>query len=102
MSPRMGRPPIENPKSDRVTIRLTEYEMKILDEYAEKYKAKKTDAMRRGLSLVEVATKNNYARQLFDAIVVLQDLIDRDSDLVEKQIGQVKANFNWYIDSLKK
>lgn len=101
MSPRTGRPPIENPKSDRVTIRLTEYEMKILDEYAKKYRAKKTDALRRGLSLMEVATKNNYARQMFDAIVVLQDLIDRDSNLVNEQIGQVRENFKWYMDSLK-
>lgn len=101
MSPRTGRPPIENPKSDRVTIRLTEHEMKILNKYAEKYRVKKTDAMRRGLSLMEVATENNYVRQLVDSIVVLQDLIDRNSDLVKKQIEQVEAIFGLYIKSLK-
>lgn len=50
---KMGRPPIENPKSNRVTVRFTEQEKKILDAYCEKYKKSRAEGVRDGILLLE-------------------------------------------------
>lgn len=102
MSPRTGRPPLENPKSDRITIRLTEYEQKILSECREQFETSNAEIMRMGLSIMEVAKDSREARQLFDAIVLLNEFIsDGRKDLIQKQVSQVKDNFVWYLESLK-
>lgn len=102
MSPRTGRPPLENPKSDRITIRLTEYEQKILSECREQFGTSNAEIMRMGLSIMEVAKDSREARQLFDAIVLLNEFIsDGKKDLIQKQVSQVKNNFVWYLESLK-
>lgn len=49
MSPRTGRPPIENPKSDRITVRLDKSCSEILEKYCEKEKIEKAEAIRRGI-----------------------------------------------------
>lgn len=102
MSPRTGRPPIDNPKAERVTVRLTGHQQKILADCAEKFGTSKADIICRGLSLMEIELINSEARQLLDAIIVLQSLIDADSPLVNEQVEQVKTNFAWYLDSIKK
>ena len=52
---------------------------------------------------MEVAKDSPEARQLFDAIVLLNEFISNDrKDLVQKQINQVKNNFVWYLESLEK
>ena len=102
MSPRTGRPALENPKSDRITIRLTEYEQKILSECREQFGTSNAEIMRMGLSIMEVAKDSREARQLFDAIVLLNEFIsDGKKDLIQKQVSQVKNNFVWYLESLK-
>lgn len=102
MSPRTGRPPIENPKSDRVTVRLTEYQKQILADCAEKFGTSKADVICRGLNLMGVERDNYEARQLFDAIDLLNELVQKNSHLVDNQIKQVECNFKSYLDSLKK
>lgn len=50
MSPRTGRPKIENPKSERLSIRLDDESNKILNDYCEQENIKKPEAVRRGIS----------------------------------------------------
>lgn len=101
MSPRTGRPPIQNPKTDRVTVRLTDYQQQVLADCAERFGTSKADIICRGLSLMEIEKDNQYARQLLDAIVVLQELVEKESPLVNDQIKQVESNMKWYLDSIK-
>lgn len=49
MSPRTGRPPIDNPKSDRITVRLGNEESTILNEYCNQEKIERAEAIRRGI-----------------------------------------------------
>ncbi len=46
---KMGRPPSENPKNMRVDVRLTEEEMKLLDEYCQKEGVSRPQALRNGI-----------------------------------------------------
>ena len=50
MSPRTGRPPIENPKSERVTVRLGDTERDILNNYCKQEKIERSEAIRRGIN----------------------------------------------------
>jgi len=50
VSPRTGRPKIENPKSERLSIRLDDESNKILNDYCEQENIKKPEAVRRGIS----------------------------------------------------
>ncbi len=49
MSPRTGRPPIDNPKSERITVRLGNEESNILNEYCQQEKIERAEAIRRGI-----------------------------------------------------
>lgn len=49
MSPRTGRPPIENPKSERVTVRIDKELSNILDEYCKENDIDRAEAIRRGI-----------------------------------------------------
>lgn len=49
MSPRTGRPPIDNPKSERITVRLGNEESNILKEYCQQEKIERAEAIRRGI-----------------------------------------------------
>lgn len=49
LSPRTGRPPIENPMSERITVRLDAESAKILKEYCQKQQIEKAEAIRRGI-----------------------------------------------------
>ena len=49
MSPRTGRPKIENPKNERITIRLDSDTLKKLNAYCAKEKIDKAEAVRRGI-----------------------------------------------------
>lgn len=46
---KMGRPPSENPKTMRVDVRLTEEEIKLLDEYCEKAGISRPQGLRDGI-----------------------------------------------------
>lgn len=50
MSPRTGRPKIENPKTDRITVRLDNASSEILNEYCKQKKVEKAEAIRIGIS----------------------------------------------------
>lgn len=49
MSPRTGRPPIDNPRSERITVRLGNEESNILNEYCQQEKTERAEAIRRGI-----------------------------------------------------
>lgn len=48
MSPRTGRP-TDNPKRERITVRLDETSSEILDRYCEQEKCERAEAIRRGV-----------------------------------------------------
>ncbi len=110
MSPRTGRPPSENPKSDRITVRLNEYQQTGLEECAEAFKTSKADIICRGLALMEVEKNNAEARQMFDAIVILFQILERKSKysaddfekMVEQSMRQIEFCYGEFIKTIKK
>lgn len=57
MSPRTGRPPIENPKSERITVRLGKEESEILNDYCECRKVERAEAIRRAIRKLKMEKK---------------------------------------------
>ena len=53
MSPRTGRPKSDNPKSERIEIRMTKEELGRLNACAKQLEVSKTDVLMKGLALVE-------------------------------------------------
>lgn len=53
MSPRTGRPKIDNPKSERLEIRLTKDDSVRLEKCAQRLGISRTEVLLRGLSFVE-------------------------------------------------
>ena len=49
MSPRTGRPKIDNPKNERITVRLDNETASILNQYCEQKKVEKAEAIRKGI-----------------------------------------------------
>jgi len=52
MSPRTGRP-TDNPKKERITVRLDEKSSKILEDYCIQEAVEKAEAIRRGIERLE-------------------------------------------------
>lgn len=52
MSPRTGRP-TQNPKREKITVRLDEDSVDILKDYCEQEKTEKAEAVRRGIKKLE-------------------------------------------------
>ena len=50
---KMGRPPSEDPKKNRVTVRFTESEREILDDYCERHKKSRAEGVRDGILLLK-------------------------------------------------
>ena len=48
MSPRTGRP-TENPKPNKISVRISDEDKKTLEEYCEREKVNKTEAISRGI-----------------------------------------------------
>lgn len=48
VSPKAGRP-TDNPKQDRITVRLDNESSKILKEYCRKFNVERAEAIRRGV-----------------------------------------------------
>lgn len=53
MSPKMGRPPKENPKNINIGIRLTKETAEKLQKCADNLKISRTEVIERGIDLVE-------------------------------------------------
>lgn len=53
MSPRTGRPPMENPKSNPIHVRMDNATLKILDAYCAQENVTRTEGIRRGVCLLE-------------------------------------------------
>lgn len=49
MSPRIGRPKIDNPKAERITVRLDAESSDTLKEYCVAHNIEKAEAVRRGI-----------------------------------------------------
>ena len=52
MSPRTGRP-TDNPRPNKISIRISNVDMSILERYCEKEKVNKTEAISRGIRKLE-------------------------------------------------
>lgn len=52
MSPRTGRPKIENPKTNDIKVRLDDETHNRLLDYCAKHKISKAETIRRGIDLV--------------------------------------------------
>ena len=50
--PRTGRPPVENPKSVKLQIRLDKSDMEKLDACAAREKTTRSEIVRRGINLI--------------------------------------------------
>ncbi len=57
VSPRTGRPKSENPKNDRITVRLDKKSSEILQSYCEQENVEKAEAIRIGISKLEADIK---------------------------------------------
>ena len=53
----MGRPKIDNPKKTQLGVRLTDEELKILDENSKYYNETRAEALRRGVYEVNKGLK---------------------------------------------
>lgn len=53
MSPRTGRPPVENPKNIKMNIRISEETAKDLQECAEALNISRVNVIERGIKLVK-------------------------------------------------
>ena len=51
-----GRPKSDNPKSKPIHVRLDNHDMKILDDYSDRENITRTEAIRRGIRLLESRT----------------------------------------------
>lgn len=56
---KMGRPPSENPKNKKLTIRMTQTEMDTIEECAKCLETSKTDVVMRGVHLVYDSIKKD-------------------------------------------
>lgn len=54
---RMGRPKTENPKSNRIVIRLDNNSFDVLKKYCDKFSVTKAEAVRKGIEKLEVDLK---------------------------------------------
>ena len=54
----MGRPKIENPMSERITIRMNKETASILDQYCEKKKLDRAEGVRDGIHKLKGDLKN--------------------------------------------
>lgn len=52
LSPRTGRPKLDNPKVNNVKVRLTDETAKRLDAYCAEHGITRTEAIRRGIRLL--------------------------------------------------
>lgn len=52
VSPKTGRPPIENPKNVRIEIRLTKAQADLLEVCAKKLNTTRTDVILKGIEMV--------------------------------------------------
>ena len=110
MSPRTGRPPIENPKSERITIRIDSERSKILEDCAKHFGISKTEVLSRGIDLMEIEKENPEAQQLFDAIVILNIILGKKSSLSKddysqrliKSLRQIEFNYNKFVESVNR
>ena len=57
MSPRTGRPPVDNPKSVKMNIRITEQTARDLQECAEQLNTSRVNVIEEGIKLVKAKIK---------------------------------------------
>lgn len=57
LSPRTGRPKSDNPKEDRITVRLDNEHSKILQDYCVQENVERAEAIRRGIRKLKADIK---------------------------------------------
>ena len=63
LSPRTGRP-TDNPKNNKITVRLDEESQTILNDYCEQEKVEKGEATRRGIKKLRSELKEKSNRKI--------------------------------------
>lgn len=71
MSPRTGRPKVENPKTKRYCIRMNEEDAKKLEELAQHFGTNIPEVFRMGVERLYAETKNNVTAQSSKPTVTL-------------------------------
>ena len=95
MSP-AGRPKIDNPKSERLEIRITNGQYQKLQSIASDIGTNKTDILMRGLQLVELQRKNRDFEDLANCLI-LRELLNEEPLTTED-----KSTILGYIEVLRK
>ena len=54
---KMGRPPVENPLSERIYLRVDKETKEVLDECVEKLNTPRSEVVRKGIYLVQESLK---------------------------------------------
>ena len=54
---KMGRPPVENPLSERIYLRVDKETKEVLDECVEKLNTTRSEVVRKGIYLVQESLK---------------------------------------------
>lgn len=95
MSPRTGRP-TENPKIERVEIRLTKGENKRLEELAKKCGMSKSDVLKCGIQLVELQKNNSEFEELSNCLIIRE--LQKNTPLDDADRHQILN----YLDFLRR
>mgnify|MGYP004515047053 CR=1 FL=1 len=95
MSPRTGRP-TENPKMQRLEIRLTNEENERIQTLVEHFGTNKTEVLMRGLVLVELQVENKDFQELSNALIIRE--LQNKSDLSRED----KEKILHYLELLAK
>ena len=75
---KMGRPPIDNPKNKKITIRVTQDEIDCIDFCAKQLNISKTDVLLKGVQLVKNSLKQEKDNQKNDLTVTSSCLAVKD------------------------
>lgn len=95
MSPRTGRP-TDNPKNQRLEIRLSESESERLKVISESMGTNKTNILMMGLQLVELQKENPEFRDLSNCLIIRE--LQKDGSLSHEDKNQIRN----YIGFLEK
>lgn len=110
MSPRTGRPPSENPKAERITVRLSRHQMDQLEKCADTMETTKADIICMGLELMEIEMLYPESKDLFEEIINLHGILmcrevssdDYIDNMVNETLERIKSSCMDFVRSMKK
>ena len=90
MSPRTGRP-TDNPRPNKISIRISNEDKRIIEDYCEQEYVNKTEAISRGIKRLEKDIKKND-QSLQRVVVILRGHQKSPSD--KSIISEIETSFN--------